>query len=107
MTAEQSRDPQWDLAIEIAAKLWLDGQFVIELDPVPTQRFVDLQWAARQAGRALGGRARVRMSRPHGPRNPTVTVTVTYVESPGRGLRGAEQGLEAMMRHVLEAQTGS
>jgi hypothetical protein len=103
MDTDQSKDPQWDLAVEIAAKLWLDGQFVIELDPIPTQRFVDLQWAARQAGRALGGRARVRMSRPRGPKDPKVTVTVTYVDLPGRGLRDGEQRLEAMMRQVLEA----
>jgi hypothetical protein len=104
MNVAPSNDPQWDLAIEIAAKLWLDGEFVIELDPIPTQRLVDLQWAARQAGRALGGRARVRMSRPRGPKDPTVTVTVTYVEPAGRARRGPEEGLEAMMRHVLEAQ---
>jgi hypothetical protein len=103
MNAGQSKDPQWDLAIEIAAKLWIDGEFVTELHPLPTQRFIDLQWAARQAGRVLGGRATVRTSRPRGPRNPTITVTVTYVDPTGQGLKRAEEGLEALMRQVLEA----
>jgi hypothetical protein len=103
MNMAKSTDPQWDLAIEIAARLWVDGQYVTELDPLPTQRFIDLQWAARQAGRALGGRARVRMSRPRGPKDPTVTVTVTYADPTGQGLTHAEEKLEALMRQVLEA----
>jgi hypothetical protein len=103
MNARQSNDPQWDLAIEIAAKLWIDGQFVAELHPLPTQRLIDLQWAARQAGRVLGGRATVHTSRPHGSTNPTITVTVTYVDPTGQGLTHAEEGLEAAMRQVLEA----
>lgn len=103
MNAGQSKDPQWDLAIEIAAKLWIDGQYVAELHPLPTQRFVDLQWAARQAGRVLGGRATVRTSRSRDAADPTMTVTVTYVDSTGHGLKRAEEGLAALMRQVLEA----
>jgi hypothetical protein len=47
-----SRDPHWDRVVEIASKLWIDGLYVVELDPSQPQRFVDLQWAAHQAGRA-------------------------------------------------------
>lgn len=101
MRSATSKDPQWDRVIEIAAKLWIDGEYVTELDPSPTQRFVDLQWAARQAGRVLGGRTKVHVGRSHGPRDPTVAVTVTYVDPDGRGLQRAEEGLERLLRTVL------
>lgn len=102
MNAGKPHDPQWDLAIEIAAKLWIDGQFVTALHPMPTQRFVDLQWAARQAGRVLGGTVTVHTGRSHSTEDPTVTVTVTYVDPTGQGLKRAEEGLEALMRQVME-----
>jgi hypothetical protein len=104
MNTGRSSDPQWDLVIEIAAMLWVDGQYVARLEPLPTQRLVDLQWAARQAGRVLGGRANIGMSRPGAPKDRTVVVTVTYVDPTGQGLVHAEEGLEALMRQVLEAQ---
>jgi len=104
MKVEGATDPHWDLVIEIAARLWIDGAYTVDVLPVPTQRFVDLQWAARRAGRALGARARVHVGQPRGDRNGPVTVTVTYVDPDGRGLEKAEAGLEALMRRVLEAQ---
>lgn len=106
MNAHETRDPQWDLVIEIAATMWVHGEYVTELDPLPTQRFVDLQWAARQAGRVLGGRAKVRVSRPRHPGDRMVTVNVTYVDPDGRGLQRAEEGLATLMRMVLERQSG-
>lgn len=107
MSTEDTHDPQWDQVIEIAAKLWIDGEWAIELDPLPTQRLVDLQWAARQAGRVLGGRAniRVRPLTPMDPMDRRVAVAVTYVDPTGRALLRAEEGLEALMRHVLEAHS--
>jgi hypothetical protein len=57
MNDDQVEDPHWDLVIEIAAKMWVEGRYVTRLNPLPTQHFVDLQWAARQAGRILGGRS--------------------------------------------------
>jgi hypothetical protein len=107
MSTQGTRDPQWDLVIEIAAKLWIDGECAIELDPLPTQRLVDLQWAARQAGRVLGGRASVRVrgvTVSRGSTDRRVAVLVTYVDSTDRGLLRAEEGLEALMRQVIEAQ---
>jgi hypothetical protein len=74
MNDEDARDPQWGLVIEIAAKLWIDGAYVVELDPLPTQRFVDLQWAARRAGRVIGGRANVRLGRTAGPKDRRITM---------------------------------
>ena len=96
-----SEDPHWDRVVEIASKIWTDGLYVVELDPSLTQRFVDLQWAAHQAGRVLGGRAKIETSGPRGPRDPTVTVTVRYVDPDGKGLRRAEEGLEELLRKVL------
>jgi len=101
MIRRAPKDPHWDRVVEIASKLWIDGIYVAELDPCPTQRFVDLQWAAHQAGRVLGGRARIETSGPRGPRDPTVTVTVRYVDPDGRGLQRAEEGLEKLLRLVL------
>jgi hypothetical protein len=103
MAGAASKDPQWDQVIEIAAKLWIDGVYVAQLDPSPTQRFVDLQWAARQAGRILGGRTAVHTSDAGGPEDSTVTVT--YVDPDGRGLQRAEEGLEKLLRKVLAEQS--
>jgi len=97
-------DPHWDLVIEIAARLWIDGEYVTELHLSPTQTYVDLQWAARQAGRVLGGRSTVHTGPRRSANDPTVTVTVTYVDPDGRGLERAEKGLEKLMRLVLEEQ---
>lgn len=104
MARAASEDPQWDRVIEIAAKLWVDGVFVAEIDPSPTQAFVDLQWAAHQAGRVLGGRSNVQTRPARGPEDPHVTVAVTYVDPDGRGLERAEEGLEKLLRKVLAEQ---
>jgi hypothetical protein len=104
MSSQASNDPHWDRVVEIASKLWIDGRYVVELDPCPTQRFVDLQWAAHQAGRVLGGRAMIETTGPRGPKDPTVTVTVTYVDANGNGLQRAEEGLQKLLRHVLADQ---
>jgi len=101
METHASNDPHWDRVVEIASKLWIDGEYLVEVDPLPTQRFVDLLWAAHQAGRVLGGRASVETSGPRGVDDPTVTVTVTYVDADGRGLQRAEEGLENLLRHVI------
>jgi hypothetical protein len=105
MATHAPDDPHWHRVVEIASKLWIDGVYVVELDPLPTQRFVDLQWAAHQAGRVLGGRARIETKAPRGPDDPTVTVTVRYVDSDGNGLQRAEAGLEKLLRHVLADQS--
>jgi len=100
----KSADPHWDVVIEIAAKLWIDGEYVTEVPVLPTQSYVDLQWAARQAGRVLGGRSNVRTEPQRKRKDPTVAVTVTYVDADGCGLKRAEEGLEALMRQVLQKQ---
>jgi hypothetical protein len=98
-------DPRWALTIEIAAKMWIDGEYVTEIDPVPTQRYVDLRWAAHHAGRVLGGRSRIHTSKRHrDPLDPVLIVTVTYVDPTGRGFQQAEEGLEALLQLVLEEQ---
>jgi hypothetical protein len=106
MKTTEPGDPQWDRVIEIAAKLWVDGTYAVELETSPAQQYVDLHWAARQAGRVLGGIAQVHTSRPRGPDGRRVVVTVTYVDPTGHGLQNAEEGLEKLMRMVLEEQGG-
>jgi hypothetical protein len=95
------RDPHWDRVVEIAARLWIDGRYVVEVDPSQTQHFVDLQWAAHRAGRALGGRARIETRGARRPEDPIVTVTVTYDDPDGQGPQRAEQSLEKLLRRVL------
>ena len=101
MQSRSSKDPHWDRVVEIASKLWIDGVYVVDVDPSQTQRFVDLQWAAHQAGRVLGGRAKIETSGARGSDDPTVTVTVRYVDPDGKGLLRAEEGLEKLLRLVL------
>jgi hypothetical protein len=94
--------PQWDRVIEIATKLWIDGVYVATVNPLPTQRFVDLLWTAHQAGRVLGGRAKVETTEvARGVKDGTVTVTVRYVDADDHGLERAVQGLEELMQRVL------
>ncbi|MGY2873275.1 hypothetical protein ACVW00_000465 [Marmoricola sp. URHA0025 HA25] len=102
----KSKDPHWDQVVEIASKLWIDGLYAVDVDPCPTQRFVDLLWAAHQAGRVLGGRAKIETSGPRGPDDPTVTVTVRYVDPDGNGLQRAEEGLAKLLRRVLAVHFG-
>lgn len=96
-------DPQWDLTLEIAGRLWLYGEHVVEMDPAPTQPLVDLQWAARQAGRLIGVRTQVDISRSAG-RSPRLVVSITYRDPDGRGLVRAQDGLDALVRSVREQQ---
>jgi len=102
----KARDPHWELVVEMAVSIWVDGTYVTQVDRLPTQRFVDVQWAARQAGRVLGGRSQVTTSRANGPTDDTVTITVTVSDPDGRGLQRAEEGLETLLRVVLEERTG-
>ena len=109
MQSGASRDVAWDLVVEIAAKLLVDGEYVTELDALPTQRLVDHQWAAHQAGRVLGVRARVRLSGPLDcppGRNPgdgrRVTMRVTHVDPTGDRMQRAQAGLESLLALVLE-----
>lgn len=102
--SHSSPDPHWDRVVEIASKLWINGEYVVELHRPETQRLVDLQWAAHQAGRVLGGRAKVETSSSRTPEDPITRLTVTYVDSDGRGLKRAEEGLENLLRHVIADQ---
>ena len=96
-------DPRWELTLEIAGRLWLYGEHVIEIDPVPAQEFVDVQWAARQAGRLIGVRTELDIALTgHG--SSTVVVRITYSDPDGRGLIRAQDGLDALVRSVREQQ---
>jgi hypothetical protein len=97
-------DPQWDLAIDIAADLWLYGEYVVEVKPYPVQQVVDIHWAALQAGRVLGAQAKVQVGERSRTTDPLVTVSVTFVDPDGRGLERAQKGLDALLRSVHDAQ---
>ena len=104
MPSHEPDDPHWDRVVEIASRLWLDGFYVLELEPTPAQRLVDLQWAAHQAGRVLGVRAKIEIDDRRGPERPTVTVTVRYVDPDGKGLQRAKAGFKRLLRQVLADQ---
>ena len=48
-----------DRIAEIASALTAAGEYLTRIDLQPTQRIVDFNWAARQAGRQLGIRVDV------------------------------------------------
>ena len=102
---EPGGDRRWDLAIDIASELWLYGEYVVELDPLPAQRLVDVRWAALVAGRLLGARAEFRVTEVRREPDPLVRVTVRYVDANGRSLERAQEGLDALLRSVQQAQT--
>jgi hypothetical protein len=101
--AAHPHDPHWDLTLEIAGKLWLYGEHVLEIDAHPTQKVVDLQWAARQAGRLIGVRTHLDVSRTGGT-PPRLIVRVTYDDPDGQGLVRAQDGLDALVRSVQAQQ---
>lgn len=93
-------DPQWALTLEIASKLWFEGRCTLEVVPTPHQRVVDVHWAALQAGRLLGVRARVRVVAPFDRAHPTVTMEIVFDDLDGRARVRAEEGLEKLLRAV-------
>ena len=104
MRSEDSghEDPLWGLTLEIASKLWFDGRYAFEMDPLPHQRLVNVHWAALRAGRLLGVRAKVKMIGPFSRTDPTVRVTITFDDPDRRGKARAQEGLEALLRPVAE-----
>jgi len=48
------RSPSEELVVDIAGALSMAGEYVVRIDLQPAQRIVDVNWAARQAGRRLG-----------------------------------------------------
>jgi hypothetical protein len=104
-TSESGENPHWDLVVDIASELWLYGEYVVELDPLPAQRLVDVHWAALQAGHLLGARPRIRVTQTLRKPDPRVTVRVRYVDPDGRSLQRAQEGLDALLRSVQKAQS--
>jgi hypothetical protein len=66
-----------DLVAEIARTLQQAGFYHVTLDAWPSQRLVDLRWAALSAGRLLGRRVRVVSSRAVNADEGPITVRVT------------------------------
>ena len=95
-------DPQWDLALDIASKLWFYGEHTIDMDPRPHQRLVNVRWAALQAGRLLGVRAKTTVTGPFSRTDPTVRVTITFHDPDGRNRARAQDGFDALLRCMRE-----
>jgi hypothetical protein len=102
--SEPGGDRRRDLAIEIASELWLYGEYVVELDPMPAQRFVDVRWAALEAGHLLGARAEIRVTEVRRKPDSLVRVSVRYIDPSGRSLKRAQDGLDSLLRSVQQAQ---
>jgi len=64
-------------AAEIADGLSARGEYVVRLDPLPTQQLVDLHWAAHRAGQLLGIKVRVYVQGPIREIDPMVTITIS------------------------------
>lgn len=58
-SAAERRGRSDDLVNEIADALAAAGEYVTRIDLLPTQRVVDFNWAAHQAGRRVGMRIHV------------------------------------------------
>lgn len=102
MHRETDDDPQWDLVLEIASKLWYYGEHLFVVNPSPHQQLVDVHWAALQAGRLLGVRAKVTVSEPFSKTDPRVTVTITFEDPTGRVRSRAEEGFERLLHEVRQ-----
>jgi hypothetical protein len=97
-------DPQWEYALLIRAELERYGRYVCEVDTRDAQARVDIQWAARQAGRLLGVEVRIELSAPFGHAESTVTATVRCVDADDARRRRAEDGLVRLLRSVQEVR---
>ncbi|MGY2876461.1 hypothetical protein ACVW00_003651 [Marmoricola sp. URHA0025 HA25] len=70
------------LVAEIADALAAAGEYVARIDAQPTQRVVDFNWAARQAGRRLSIRVHVDMKYSRAEPDGKAQVRVTPLNPP-------------------------
>lgn len=94
---ESPQDPRDDLVSEIADQLREHGEYVAEVDPRPNQRMVDLRWASLKAGRRLGRRTRMHVSRQASPKDPFVRVTVVCVDTFGHVVEAGRAAVRAIV----------
>ena len=98
-------DPQWDLALEIARALEMEGSYGTAVEMSDAQRVVDLRWAAHQAGRLLGMKTRVVLT-PSADGSDTVGVaTVTGMHAGGVERARAQEGVRDLLHTVQREQT--
>ena len=95
-------DPQWELTLEIASKLWFYGEHTIVLHPRPHQRLVNIQWAALQAGRLFDVRAKASVSAPFSKTDPRVAVKITFTDPTGQAMERAQERFDHLLRSVRE-----
>lgn len=97
-------DPQWDFALVIRRALESHGRYAIEVDTRDSQAFVDILWAARQAGRLLGVKITVDRSPLYGHADSIMTATVRCVATDGTERAQVQAGLERLRQSVREAR---
>ena len=90
-------DPGEELVDEIADHLREHGEYVANVDPRPNQRMVDLRWASLKAGRRLGIRTRIHVSKPASLDNPTVRVTVVRADRLSHAVKSAREAIRAVV----------
>ena len=74
-----------DLAAEIADALASSGEYVAQIELLPTQQLVDFHWAAHRAGRRLGVKVTIDV---HVPKNaPDTRAQVRVTPSRHHGWR--------------------
>jgi len=71
-----------DLAIEIAQALGSTGQYLATVSLGSRQEFVDLNWAAREAGRRLGTRVHLDVQISKAPSGAQAEVRVSAQRPP-------------------------
>jgi len=97
-------DPQWAFTLLIRAALETSNAYVVDVDTRDAQALVDIHWAARQAGRLMGGTTvKVDLSY-HGHADAMATATVRRIESDGPERVIAEAGLQRLLASVRVAQ---
>jgi hypothetical protein len=97
-------DPQWDLTLEIARALELEGSYEAAVEMSDAQRVVDIRWAAHQASRLLGVKTRVVLTPPVEKSDPLGTATVTSIHADSVERNRAQDGIRTLMRTVRREQ---
>ena len=95
--AADAADARTCLIDTIADNLRHHGYYLVHLDPYPTQRVIDLRWAAQIAGRLVGRRVRTYSSAVGAQHKGRVSLMVVPVNVPAR------RHVQVMLEQLLTA----
>lgn len=85
--SERLAEPE-QLVTDIAEALAAAGEYLTRIEPRPTQRVVDFNWAARQAGQRLGIRVHVDVTYSRAAEDGKAQVRVTPQNPLGQVVAG-------------------